>query len=84
MAEKHIDNHSILKKVLDIFEGVVNEVVNEVVKDKRTDVRRKADNEKLKKQLRNLSINLNKKMLEEAPEYMNPEQIKDILKKMMD
>jgi len=80
MAEKHIDNHSILKKVLDIFE----EVVNEVVKDKRTDVRRKADNEKLKKQLRNLSINLNKKMLEEAPEYMNPGQIKDILKKMMD
>lgn len=80
MAEKHIDNHSILKKVLDIFENAVNEVV----KDKRTDVRRKADNEKLKKQLRNLSINLNKKMLEEAPEYMNPEQIKDILKKMMD
>tara|TARA_B100000214_G_scaffold81887_1_gene55571 strand:- start:1504 stop:1746 length:243 start_codon:yes stop_codon:yes gene_type:complete len=80
MAEKHIDNHSILKKVLDIFENAVNEVVE----DKRTDVRRKADNEKLKKQLRNLSINLNKKMLEEAPEYMNPEQIKDILKKMMD
>tara|TARA_B100000902_G_scaffold190901_1_gene182445 strand:- start:1037 stop:1273 length:237 start_codon:yes stop_codon:yes gene_type:complete len=78
MAEKHIDNHYILEKVLVIFEEAVEEAVGEGKTDNDN------DNDELRKQLRYLSINLNKKMLEEAPEYMNPEEITDILKKMMD
>jgi len=74
MAEKHIDNHYILEKVLVIFKEAVEEAVGEG----------KPDNDELKEQLRYLSTNLNKEMLEGADEYMNPEEIKNILKKMMD
>lgn len=74
-----MENHNILTQVLTIFENAVNKAVPAPVKDAQ-----KPDNEKLKKQLRYLSTNLNKKMLDEADKYMNPEEIKDILKKMMD
>tara|TARA_B100000427_G_scaffold298608_1_gene279726 strand:+ start:919 stop:1146 length:228 start_codon:yes stop_codon:yes gene_type:complete len=75
MAEKHIDNHYILEKVLVIFKEAVEEAVGEG----------KTDNDELRKQLRNLSTNLNKEMLEGGDdEYMDPEEIKNILKKMMD
>ena len=70
-----MENHNILTQVLTIFDDAVNKAVEDA---------QKPDNEKLKKQLRNLSTNLNKKMLDEADKYMNPEEIKDILKKMMD
>tara|TARA_B000000437_G_scaffold209592_1_gene178805 strand:+ start:3977 stop:4207 length:231 start_codon:yes stop_codon:yes gene_type:complete len=76
MAEKHIDNHYILEKVLVIFKEAVEEAVGEGKTDN--------DNDELRKQLRNLSTNLNKEMLEGGDEYMNPEEIKNILKKMMD
>tara|TARA_Y100000356_G_C11236202_1_gene277938 strand:+ start:363 stop:593 length:231 start_codon:yes stop_codon:yes gene_type:complete len=76
MAEKHIDNHYILEKVLVIFKEAVEEAVGEGKTDN--------DNDELRKQLRNLSTNLNKEMLEGGYEYMNPEEIKNILKKMMD
>ena len=70
-----MENHNILTQVLTIFDDAVNKAVEDA---------QKPDNEKLKKQLRYLSTNLNKKMLDEADKYMNPEEIKDILKKMMD
>ena len=70
-----MENHNILTQVLTIFDDAVNKAVEDA---------QKPDNEKLKKQLRFLSTNLNKKMLDEANKYMNPEEIKDILKKMMD
>lgn len=77
-----MENHVILEKVLVIFEGVVNEAVREGKPD--NEKLKKQDNDELRKKLRYLSTNLNKKMLEGADEYMNPEEIKNILKKMMD
>jgi pheromone shutdown protein TraB len=78
-----MENHNILEKVLVIFETAVGKAMGKVEK-KDNEKLKKQDNEKLKKQLRYLSTNLNKKMLEEADKYMNPEEITDILKKMMD
>ena len=77
-----MENHVILEKVLVIFEEVVNEAVREGKPD--NEKLKKQDNDELRKKLRYLSTNLNKKMLEGADEYMNPEEIKNILKKMMD
>lgn len=77
-----MENHVILEKVLVIFEEVVNEAVREGKPD--NEKLKKPDNDELRKKLRYLSTNLNKKMLEGADEYMNPEEIKNILKKMMD
>ena len=73
-----MENHNILTQVLTIFENAVNEVV----KDERTVIRRKADNNELKKQLMYLSINLNKELVKSV-EPKNPRDIADILKKMM-
>ena len=78
-----MENHNILTQVLIIFETAVEKAMGKVEKKDNNELK-KQDNEKLKKQLRYLSTNLNKKMLDEADKYMNPEEIKDILKKMMD
>lgn len=73
-----MENHNILTQVLTIFENAVNKAVPAPVKDAQ-----KPDNEKLKKQLRYLSTNLNKELVKSV-EPKNPRDIADILKKMMD